>query len=123
MELKAKLVAAPILRRPIKGRPFQLHTDWSMLGLGAVLTQCHDERKEFVVAYASRSNNATKSRYSSYEGECLATVWAIAHFRCYLFGTQFTLVTDHQPLKWLMESDKLTGKLARWALILQEYDF
>jgi hypothetical protein len=33
------------------------------------------------------------------------------------------LVTDHQPLKWLMESDKLTGKLARWALMLMEYDF
>jgi hypothetical protein len=54
-----------------------------MLGLITVLTQCDDERKEFVVAYASRSNNATKSRYSSYEGECLATVWAVAHFRCY----------------------------------------
>jgi hypothetical protein len=51
------------------------------------------------VAYASRSNNATESCYSSYEGECLATVWAVAHFRCYLFGTQFTLVTDHQLLK------------------------
>jgi hypothetical protein len=75
------------------------------------------------VAYASRLNNATKSRYNSYEGECLATVWAVAHFRCYLFGTQFTLVTDHQPLKWLMQSDKLIGKLARWALILHEYDF
>jgi len=94
-----------------------------MLGLGAVLTQCDDERKEFVVAYASRSNNAAKSRYSSYKGECLATMWAVAHFRCYLFGTQFTLVTNQQPLKWLMESDKLTGKLARWAFILQEYDF
>jgi hypothetical protein len=94
-----------------------------MLGLGAVLTQCDDEGKEFVVAYASRSNNAAESRYSSYEGECLATVWAVAHFRCYLFGTQFTLVIDHQPLKWLMKSDKLTRKLARWALILQEYDF
>ncbi|PTQ43569.1 hypothetical protein MARPO_0024s0079, partial [Marchantia polymorpha] len=35
----------------------------------------------------------------------------------------FTLVTDHQSLKWLMESDKLTGKLALWALILQEYNF
>jgi len=123
VELKARLVAAPILRRPIKGRPFQLHTDWSMLGLGAVLTQCDDEGKEFVVAYASRSNNTAESRYSSYEGECLATVRAVAHFRCYLFGTQFTLVTDHQPLKWLMESNKLTGKLARWALILHEYDF
>ncbi len=83
-----------------------------------MLTQCDDEGKEFVVAYASCSNNVAKSRYSSYEGECLATVWAVAHLKCYLFGTQFTLVTDHQPFKWLMESDKLTRKLARWALIL-----
>jgi hypothetical protein len=94
-----------------------------MLGLGMVLTQCDDERKEFVVAYASRSNNAAESCYSSYEGECLATVWVITHFRCYFFGTQFTLVTDHQPFKWLMESDKLTGKLAQWVFILQEYYF
>ncbi len=65
VELKAKLVTAPILRRPIKGRPFQLHTDWSMLGLGAVLTQCDDEGKEFVVAYASCSNNAAELRYNS----------------------------------------------------------
>ncbi len=75
------------------------------------------------MAYVSRSNNATESRYSSYKGECLAAVWDVAHFMCYLFGTQFTLVIDHQPLKWLMEFDKLMGKLARWALILQEYDF
>jgi hypothetical protein len=95
VELKARLVIIPILRRPIRGRPFQLHTDWVMLGLGVVLTHCDDEGKEFVVAYASRSNNATKSRYNSYKGECLATVWAITHFRCYLFGTQFTLVTNH----------------------------
>ncbi len=88
-----------------------------------MLTQCDDERKEFVVAYASHSNNVAESRYSSYEGECLATVWAVAHFRCYLFGTQFTLVTDHQSLKWLLEFDKLMRKLAQWAFILQEYDF
>jgi hypothetical protein len=94
-----------------------------MLGLGVMLTQCDDEGKEFVVAYANRSNNAAESRYSSYEGKCLATIWAVAHFRCYLFGTQFTLVTDHQPLKWLMESNKLMRKLAQWAFMLQEYDF
>jgi hypothetical protein len=58
-----------------------------MLGLGAVLTQCDDEGKEFVVAYVSRLNNATESCYSSYEGECLVMVWAVAHFKCYLFGT------------------------------------
>jgi hypothetical protein len=43
VELKARLVAVPILRRPIRGRPFQLHIDWNMLELGAVLTQCDDE--------------------------------------------------------------------------------
>ena len=123
LELKSRLASAPILRRPIPGRPYQLHTDWSTLGIGAVLTQMDDEGQEFVVAYASRSNNNAEAQYSSYEGECLAVVWAIAHFRCYLYGSEFLLVTDHQPLRWLMESDKLTGKLAQWALMLQEYDF
>jgi hypothetical protein len=75
------------------------------------------------VAYVSCSNNVVESHYSLYEGECLAAMWVVTHFRCYLFGTQFTLFTNHQPLKWLMESDKLIGKLAWWALILQEYDF
>jgi hypothetical protein len=44
-------------------------------------------------------------------------------FGCYLYSNKFLLVTDHQPLKSLMESDKLTRKLARWALMLMEYDF
>jgi hypothetical protein len=123
VELKARLVAAPILKRPIRGRPFQLHIDWSILGLGAVLTQCDDEGKEFVVTYVSHSNNVVESCYCSYERECLAAVWVVAHFRCYLFGIQFTFVTDHQLFKWIMESNKLIRKLARWALILQEYDF
>jgi hypothetical protein len=98
VELKARLIAVPILKRPIKGCPFQLHTDWNMLGLRAVLTQCDDEGKEFVVVYASHLNNAAESGYNSYEGECLATMWDVAHFMCYLFGTQFTFVTNHQML-------------------------
>jgi hypothetical protein len=82
-----------------------------------------DDRKEFVIAYASRSNNNAEAQYISYEGECMAAIWAIAHFLCYLYGNEFLLVTNHQPLNWLMESYKLTGKLARWALMLMEYDF
>jgi hypothetical protein len=116
--LKERLASAPILRRPIVGRTYQLHTDWSALGIGAVLTQM-----EFVIAYASRSNNNAEVQYSSYQGECLAFIWAIAHLRCYLYGNEFLLVIGHQPLKWLMESDKLPGKLMRWALMLMEYNF
>ena len=43
--------------------------------------------------------------------------------RPYLFGNFFHLVTDHEPLKWIMTTTKLTRKLARWSLLLQEYDF
>ncbi len=44
-------------------------------------------------------------------------------FRCYLYGSPFTLVTDHQPLNFLMELDQFIGKLAKWVFILQEYNF
>ena len=47
----------------------------------------------------------------------------MGHFKQYLFGNLFHLVTDHEPLKWIMTTEKLTGKLARWSLLLQEYDF
>jgi len=47
------------------------------------------------VAYANCSNNAMELCYSSYKGECLAVVWDVVHFRCYLFGTQFTFVINH----------------------------
>jgi hypothetical protein len=121
--IKEKLTQAPILRRPDYNRPFELHTDWSGVGLGAVLVQRDDEGREYVIAYASRSNNRTERNYSSYAGECLAAVWGLSHFRVYLYGRRFVLLTDHEPLKWLMTNEKLTGMHARWAHILFEYDF
>src|SRR3569833_1644373 len=85
-------------------------------------TARHSNGKEFVIAYASRSNNRTEKNYSSYYGECLAAVWAVSYFRIYLYGRPFVLKTDLEPLKWLMTSEKLTGMHALWASILQEND-
>ena len=48
-----------------------------------MLMQIDDDGKEFVIAYANRSNNNAEAQYSSYEKECLAPIWAIAHFLCY----------------------------------------
>ena len=53
----------------------------------------------------------------------MVVIWATSHFQSYLFGNSFTSITDHEPLKWIMTTTKLTGKLARWGLLLQEYDF
>ena len=121
-ELKDRLCSAEVLRRPNPDLPYILTTDWSQKGMGAVLSQISTEGKEHPVCYASRTCNPAEKNYGSCEGECLAVVWATQHFREYLFGTPFTLVTDHEPLKWLMQTNKTTGKLARWSLLLQEYD-
>jgi hypothetical protein len=64
-----------------------------------------------------------KTKYNSYEGERLVVVWAISSFQCYFCGSPFILVLNHQPLKFLIKLDRFTRKFARWALILQKYDF
>ncbi len=125
-ELKAQLSLTPILKRPIRRRLFQLHIDQSTLKMGAMFIQLDDDGQEFVVVYVSWSNNKTQAKYisyeGSYEGECLV-VWVVYSFWCYLYGSPFTLVIDHQPLKFLMESNQFTSKLVKWVLILHEYNF
>ena len=122
-QLKRMLCEAPLLVRPDPKKPYELHTDWSAAGCGAILQQRDDSGAERVIAYASRSNNKAEGNYSSYAGECLAAVWGVRYFRVYLYGNRFVLYTDHRPLEWLMTSPNLTGMHARWAMMLQEFDF
>lgn len=50
----------------------------------------------------------------------LAAVFAARTYRHMLFGATVTLVTDHEPLKYLLDSPELTGQHAQWALMIQE---
>jgi hypothetical protein len=102
--LKEMLCSAPLLVRPDPNREFELHTDWSAAGCGAILQQRGEAGEERVISYASRSNNKPKSNYSSYAGECFAAVWGVRYRRVYLYGRKFLLYTDHRPLEWLMTS-------------------
>ncbi|GES82982.1 enzymatic polyprotein, putative [Rhizophagus clarus] len=79
------------------------------------------------IAYASRSTSESERNYSSTELECAAVIWAVNYFRPYLYGKKFTIFTDHSALQWLLKlktiKNGLTGRLARWQLILQPYDY
>ncbi|KAL6417111.1 hypothetical protein ACFW04_014674 [Cataglyphis niger] len=120
-ELKKTLVSAPVLACPDFARRFVLQTDASASGLGAVLTQNFEEG-ERVIAYASRTLNSAEKNYSATELECLAVVWGIRRMKGYLEGYPFTVITDHQALKWLQRLEAPTGRLARWLFELQQYD-
>ena len=120
--LRHRVMTAPILKHPNFDEPFLLQTDWQPEGIGAILAQIQDGR-EHVIAYGSRALRGPELNYAPTEGECAAVVYFVKYFRHYLHGRRFTVQTDHIALKWLMQTKDLTGRLARWALKLQEYDF
>nr|XP_037280425.1 uncharacterized protein LOC119173741 [Rhipicephalus microplus] len=98
------------------------NTDASDLGLGAVLLQEHDGVLR-QVAFASRSHNAAKHNYSVTERECLAIVFALRKFDCYVDGVPFVVETNHMALTWLKRLREPSDHLARWVLTLQRYNF
>ncbi|XP_059570175.1 uncharacterized protein LOC132243804 [Alligator mississippiensis] len=120
--LKAALVKQPILKAPLQDKPFYVATDASDVGLGAVLLQEHQETRHPVV-YLSRKLIPRERNLSSIEKECLAIVWALNKLKPYLWGQQFTVLSDHAPLQWLQTMHNTNAKLQRWSWQLQEFNF
>ena len=120
-DLKAALTSAPVLAHPNYSLPMEIIPDACGYGIGGVLAQRIDG-VEHPVAYASRLLSASEINYSITEKECLALVWCLVKFRCFVWGCPITVVTDHQALCWLMTKRDLAGRLARWSLSLQEYE-
>jgi hypothetical protein len=121
--LLKKLVAkSPVLTVADPAKPYIAQTDASDIGLGAVLSQTQND-EEHPVAFASRKLSDPERKYSVIEKECLAIIWALKYFRTYLWGTRFTVETDHQPLRWLQQMKDSNSRLTRWALAIQPYCF
>jgi hypothetical protein len=121
--LKSFLMSQPIIRQPVYTQPFILYTDASALAIGANLSQVDADNNEYVCFYASRLLKGAELHYTISEKECLAVIYAVKFFRIYLFGQNFKVVTDHSALTWLMSIKNANGRLMRWSLYLQEYEF
>ena len=121
-KLKCALVSAPILAYPSFKEPFLLFVDASSTGIGFTLAQVQNA-KEVVIANNGRGLNQAERNYSTTEREALPLVEGIKKFQPYLQNRKFTVVTDHSSLRWLMNVKYASGHLARWALLLQQYDF
>lgn len=121
--LKQKLCSAPVLIHADFSKPFILQCDASTVGVGAVLAQVDDDGNERPIAFMSQKLNRAQRNYTITELECLAVILAVHKFRAYIEGHDFRVITDHASLKWLMRQKDLSGRLARWALKLQGFNF
>lgn len=116
------LTSSPVLTLFDPELPIEVHTDASSEGYGAILFQRADT-KLHPVEYYSRRTTSAESRYHSYELETLAVVNSVKHFRHYLYGRSFTVVTDCNSLKASRTKVDLTPRVHRWWAFLQAFDF
>ncbi|CAM9961879.1 unnamed protein product, partial [Heterosigma akashiwo] len=95
--------------------------------LGAVLSHYtidkDGKRTKYPICFASKKLNVHQLNYSVTEKEGLAVLWGVEHFRTMLLGRFFMLETDHSALRSILTTRNPEGRLARWVLKLQEFDF
>ena len=117
------MITPPVLALPKYGRPYTLDTDACDYQVGCVLLQLQEDNTLRPVGYWYRTLTKAEKNYSTTEKECLAIVWAVLMLRPYLEGSKFTLRTDHDSLRWIMNLSDASGRLQRWRLRLSEYEY
>ena len=100
-----------------------MHTDASNTGLGACLYQ-QQGKDVRVIAYGSRGLSKSEANYPAHKKEFLALKWAVTDkFHDYLYGSNFTVVTDNNPLTYVLSTAKLDATGYRWLAAVSVYDF
>ena len=119
--VNAALTQAPVLVMPVLGQPFTVISDASIYGTGGILLQ-----GDRVVAYTSHKFDAAQRNYTTTDQECLGVMNALTEWRCYLEGSDITLITDHQPLTYLhslKSKGPISRRHARWMEYLSRFHF
>ena len=123
--LKAALTSSPVLAFPDMNKSFILTCDASRSGLGYILGQLDENKKERVIEFGGRALHSSEKNYSVSELECLAIVEGVKTYKAYLSTSiPFEIVTDHKELTCLNSmTNSQNGRLARWALFLQGFRY
>ena len=100
-----------------------LITDASPFGLGAIL-----EQNGFPIICISRRLSVAEKGYAQTQREALAVYWAVKRLHKYLFGIKFTIISDHEALKFIYNPSKSLSKssaamVQRWCIALSAYNY
>lgn len=122
-QIKDCLTSPPVLQYADFSKPFILHTDASTQGLGAALYQLDNNGQERVIAYGSRTLNPSERNCPAHKLEFLALKWAVTEkFHDFLYGNKIHVLTDNNPLTYVLTTAKLDATGHRWLAALANYD-
>lgn len=122
-KLKEEMAKHVALEIPHQDRPYEIHTDASTKGIGAVLIQRDEKGIGHIIECASKALGPAQSKQSIPALECYAIMWALKKFRPYVQGNKFLVVTDHYGLKFLQSKERPSATLQRWWWELYDFDF
>ena len=117
-QLKAAMTTPPVLALPNFNEPFTIETDDSGTGIGAVLMQ-----QGHPIAFLSKALTGRNAELSAYERELLAIILAVQKWQQYLVGQHFTIKTDQQSLKHLLDNKVTTPFQQKWLSKLAGLDY
>lgn len=121
-KLKILLKTPPVLAYPDWTKEFIVTVDSSIFACGGVLSQIIDGHDK-PISYISKTYKKGELNKAIIEKELLAIHFAITTLRPYLYGTKFTVRSDHRPLVYLYNMKDPSSKLTRIRLDLEEYNF
>ncbi|XP_048128981.1 uncharacterized protein LOC125312935 [Rhodamnia argentea] len=114
---------SPVLVPPIPGVPLILYPTIYKESLGAVLVRKRpSDGKECAIYYLSKKFSDSEANYSEVEKTCVALVWVLHASRRYTLHHRIMLTTECDPIKYLLEKPTLVGKLAKWRILISEFD-
>jgi len=121
-QIKQYLQNPLVLSPPELGKLLILYLSVTETTMGCMLAQESEDKVEKDIYYLSKKMLDYETRYTPLEKACLALVWATKKLRHYLLAHSIILVSRLDPIKYLFEKLALTGRLARWLLLLSEFD-
>lgn len=117
LKLKHALTQAPMLKGLNWSLPFHIHTYASNYAIGAGLGQKVDNL-ENAIYFINKNMQGPEVNYTITEKEMLAVIYALNKFRHYITRYKIYVHTDHTIIKCLMNKPSITGRLARWLLLM-----
>ena len=128
--MKEQFTTIPLLTYSDLSKPMVLYTNASDQCVDAVLTQPSPERdrpvpgirEEISIYFLSHRLTKTQQRWLLIEKEAFTIMYALKKLDYYLSGVVFTIKTDHQPLRYLLEAEWTNKKIQLWAFKFSGYN-